>query len=74
MVTLVTEADKKCLKHLFDIPLLMKARSGEERKTILISLDSFEFYGIFHLNACDVNVLLVTEVAYPYGEIEGVCP
>lgn len=58
-VTPMAEADKKHLKYRIDIQLLIKTRSREKIKTILVSFRSFKFYSIFNLCACDVYVLLI---------------
>lgn len=53
------KVDEKLLKHPFDIMLLVKTRSWEERKIIFGNLQNFEFYKIFTLNASDVYSLLI---------------
>lgn len=55
-ITLVTEADKKLLKHLIDVQLLIKASSQREINTILESFILFDFNSIFNLNSSNVYV------------------
>lgn len=53
------EANKKCLKRLIDIQLLIKSHSQEERRIIFGNFKHFEFHGIFTLIASDAHVLLI---------------
>lgn len=56
----VTQDDNKCLKCLIDIPLVVKVRSREERRTIFGKFFKlFLFLWYFSLNAYDIYFLLI---------------
>lgn len=53
----VEEVDKKRLKRLFNVQLLIRARSEEERKTIFSKLHNLRLSDIFGLHISDVSDL-----------------
>lgn len=58
-VTPMTKDDKKNLKHLINIQLLMKALSQEDRKNIFGKPLFLSFVVFFNFHVSDVYVLLV---------------